>query len=35
MVPTVDSVRRIGAAHNRLGLEPQWYIGGYAFITNA
>jgi len=31
----VDSVRRIGAAHNRLGLEPQWYIGGYAFITNA
>jgi methyl-accepting chemotaxis protein len=28
----VDSVRRIGRAHNRLGLSPQWYIGGYALI---
>ncbi|MEQ8251209.1 MAG: globin-coupled sensor protein [Oceanibaculum nanhaiense] len=31
----VDSVRRIGRAHNRLGLEPRWYIGGYAFLTSA
>jgi methyl-accepting chemotaxis protein len=23
------SVRRIGEVHNRLGLEPRWYIGGY------
>jgi methyl-accepting chemotaxis protein len=25
----VDSARRIGEVHHRLGLEPQWYIGGY------
>ncbi|MDZ5646389.1 globin-coupled sensor protein [Nitrospirillum sp. BR 11828] len=29
----LDSVIRVGRAHNRLGLEPRWYIGGYAFIT--
>ncbi|WP_044561568.1 globin-coupled sensor protein [Azospirillum sp. B4] len=29
----LDSVTRVGRAHNRLGLEPRWYIGGYAFIT--
>ena len=23
------SVTRIGEVHNRLGLEPRWYIGGY------
>src|SRR5258708_1315552 len=28
----VQSVNRIGEAHNRLGLEPRWYIGGYSFI---
>ncbi len=28
----VDSVRRIGQAHHRLGLSPQWYIGGYARV---
>jgi methyl-accepting chemotaxis protein len=28
----VKSVTRIGEAHNRLGLEPRWYIGGYSFI---
>ncbi|MBI5113039.1 MAG: globin-coupled sensor protein [Rhodovulum sp.] len=28
----VSSVRRIGEAHNRLGLEPRWYIGGYSFV---
>jgi methyl-accepting chemotaxis protein len=30
----VDSVTRVGRAHNRLGLEPGWYIGGYAFLIN-
>jgi hypothetical protein len=29
----VDSVRRIGLAHAKLGLEPRWYIAGYAFIV--
>ncbi len=28
----VQSVTRIGEAHNKLGLEPRWYIGGYSFI---
>ena len=26
----LDSVRRIGQTHSRIGLEPRWYIGGYA-----
>jgi methyl-accepting chemotaxis protein len=26
------SVTIIGEAHNRLGLEPRWYIGGYSLI---
>jgi methyl-accepting chemotaxis protein len=30
----VASVTRVGRAHNRLGLEPGWYIGGYAFLIN-
>lgn len=30
----VDSIRRIGLVHNKIGLEPQWYIGGYAFVLN-
>ncbi|WP_175577763.1 globin-coupled sensor protein [Mongoliimonas terrestris] len=24
-----DSVRKVGAAHVRMGLEPHWYIAGY------
>jgi methyl-accepting chemotaxis protein len=28
----VASVRRIGLMHSRIGLEPRWYVGGYAFI---
>jgi methyl-accepting chemotaxis protein len=28
----VASVRRIGEAHARLGLEPQLYLGGYSFL---
>ncbi len=27
-----ESIRRIGLAHNRIGLEPRWYIGGYSFV---
>jgi methyl-accepting chemotaxis protein len=30
----VDGIRRIGLIHNKIGLEPRWYIGGYAFIVN-
>jgi methyl-accepting chemotaxis protein len=28
----VQRVYRVGLAHMRIGLEPRWYIGGYAFI---
>lgn len=27
-----EAVERVGHAHNRIGLEPKWYIGGYAMI---
>lgn len=30
----VASVRRIGKIHSVIGLEPQWYIGGYTFVLN-
>ncbi|MDH4384472.1 MAG: globin-coupled sensor protein [Caulobacter sp.] len=30
----VNGVRAIGRAHARLGLEPRWYIGGYALICD-
>jgi hypothetical protein len=30
----VASVKQIGRAHHRLGLEPRWYIGGYAHLVN-
>ena len=26
-------VRRVGQAHVRAGLEPRWYIGGYALVV--
>ncbi|WP_213742082.1 globin-coupled sensor protein [Bradyrhizobium sp. dw_411] len=29
----VQSVTRIGQVHNRLGLEPRWYIAGYSMIV--
>ena len=29
----VSGVRRIGETHARIGLEPRWYIAGYALIT--
>ncbi len=28
-----QSVTRIGQTHNRLGLEPRWYIAGYSMIV--
>ena len=28
----VENVRRVGQTHARIGLEPRWYIGGYALI---
>jgi len=28
----MQGVRTIGLTHNRIGLEPRWYIGGYAFV---
>lgn len=28
-----EAVKRIGQRHNIIGLEPQWYIGGYSFIA--
>lgn len=29
----IDSVTTIGNTHNRIGLEPRWYIGGYAILV--
>ncbi|EGF89908.1 methyl-accepting chemotaxis protein MCP signaling domain protein [Asticcacaulis biprosthecium C19] len=31
----VQSVTVIGEVHNRIGLEPRWYIGGYNFLLNS
>lgn len=28
----VEKVRIIGSVHARIGLEPRWYIGGYALL---
>jgi methyl-accepting chemotaxis protein len=28
----LDASKRIGDVHARIGLEPQWYVGGYANI---
>lgn len=28
-----ESVNTIGHVHNRIGLEPRWYIGGYAVLV--
>ncbi|PYE30763.1 methyl-accepting chemotaxis protein [Rhizobium sp. PP-WC-2G-219] len=30
----VNKVRTIGSVHARIGLEPRWYIGGYAIILD-
>jgi len=29
-----DAVRRIGMTHARIGLDPRWYVGGYALVLN-
>lgn len=31
----VEAVTAIGKTHARLGLEPRWYIGGYALIMES
>jgi len=28
------SVRRIGATHSRIGLDPRWFLGAYSHIAN-
>ena len=30
----VSSVTTVGEVHNRIGLEPKWYIGGYNFLLS-
>ena len=29
----VEGVTKVGKAHARIGLEPRWYIGGYALVV--
>lgn len=29
----LESTRRIGATHARIGLEPRWYVGSYALVV--
>jgi len=29
-----ESVRRVGVAHARIGLDPRWYLGGYALALS-
>ncbi|MBN2751800.1 MAG: hypothetical protein JXQ84_03745, partial [Rhodospirillaceae bacterium] len=31
----MKGVMAVGAAHARIGLEPRWYIGGYALVLNS
>ncbi|MBU6266027.1 MAG: globin-coupled sensor protein [Sphingomonadales bacterium] len=30
----VERVTRVGRVHARIGLEPRWYIGGYAMVCD-
>jgi methyl-accepting chemotaxis protein len=30
----LDAVTKVGEIHARIGLEPRWYIAGYAFIID-
>ncbi len=30
----MQGIRRIGMAHNMIGLEPRWYIGAYNYILD-
>ena len=29
-----ERAKRIGQAHQRIGLQPTWYIGGYAYVID-
>jgi methyl-accepting chemotaxis protein len=29
-----EAVRAIGSVHARIGLEPRWYVGGYALVAD-
>jgi uncharacterized protein YoxC len=29
-----NGVQTIGNVHHKIGLEPRWYIGGYAYVLN-
>lgn len=31
----IAAVRRVGATHARIGLEPRWYMGGYVVILES
>ncbi|MDR3507306.1 MAG: globin-coupled sensor protein [Caulobacteraceae bacterium] len=31
----LQAVTRVGETHARIGLEPRWYIGGYALVLEA
>jgi methyl-accepting chemotaxis protein len=31
----VDAVTAVGRTHARIGLEPRWYIGGYALVLES
>ncbi len=30
-----NGVRAIGLVHNKIGLEPRWYIGGYNYVLSS
>lgn len=30
----MESATRIGKTHERIGLEPRWYLGGYCLVLN-
>ncbi|WP_210527745.1 globin-coupled sensor protein [Rubellimicrobium arenae] len=30
----LERARQVGLAHARIGLEPQWYLGGYALVLS-
>jgi methyl-accepting chemotaxis protein len=30
----VEGVYRVGLAHQKIGMEPRWYIAGYQFVLN-
>ncbi|MFZ4808346.1 MAG: protoglobin domain-containing protein [Hyphomicrobiaceae bacterium] len=29
----LDSIKRVGEVHNRIGLEPEWYLGAYNVLA--